>query len=169
MKIIMQVLAFFLILVTLAGLSFAKKPFGEVADPGALLKVQSYCVDMAKIETSAISDVKKFLDKQNTPKGVLGKLPWKLVDNCAQADALVSLNFENSVKVAPAGGSALGTGTAALNSVPEPTYTATMVVTERTSQKPLYKVVGESVTGNRVRSINSPFSKLIHDLKTIAQ
>jgi len=169
MKINLQVLAFFVILVTLAGLSFAKKPLGEVADPGALLKVQSYCVDMDKVEISAVPDVRKFLDKQNSPKGVLGKLPWKLVDNCAQADAVVSLKFENSFKVTPAGGSALGTGTAALNSVPEPTYTAFMLVTDRTSQKPLYKVTGESVTGNRMRSINSPFSKLIHDLKTLSQ
>ena len=169
MKQCLQIFVLVLTLATVPETSFGKKTFGEVANPDALLKVQSYCVDMDKIEISAVPDVRKFLDKQNTPKGLLGKLPWKLVDNCAQADAVVSLKFENSFKVTPAGGSALGTGTAALNSVPEPTYTAFMLVTDRTSQKPLYKVTGESVTGNRMRSINSPFSKLIHDLKTLSQ
>ena len=111
--------------------------------------------------------MRKFLHKQNTPKGVLGKLPWKLVDNCSQADAVVSSKFETSFEVTQASG--MATGAAITQSVPEATYTAHMSVTGRTSQKPLYTVTGESVTANRVRLINSPFSKLIHDLKILSQ
>ena len=164
-----QTLILVLTLASVSGTSFGKKTFGEVADPETLLKVQSYCVDMGKIESSAVPDVKKFFDRQNTLKGVLGKLSWKLVDNCSQADAVVSLKFESSFKVTPAGGSALGTGTAALNSVPEATYAAEMSVTDRASQKPLYHVKGESVTTFRDRSLNSPFSKLVHDLKALSK
>jgi hypothetical protein len=169
MKRYLRTFALLLAVAPLPGLSFAKKPLGEVADADALLKVQSYCIDMTKLGAAEAGDVKKFIDKQNQPKGVLGKLSWKLVENCAQADAVVDLKFEASVRITPAGGSALGTGTAALNSVPEDTYTAQMLVTDRASQKPLYRVKGETVTSYRDRSISSPFSKLIRDLKTLSK
>jgi hypothetical protein len=156
-------------LAPLAGLSFAKKPLGEAANPDALLRVQSYCIDTTKLEAAEAGDVRKFLDKQNQPKGVLGKLSWKLLENCAQADAVVNLKFETSAQVTPAGGSVLGTGTAALNSVPEDAYSAQMLITDRASPKPLYHVKGEAVTQFRDRSINSPFSKLIRDLKTLSK
>jgi hypothetical protein len=41
-----------LVLDTLAGLRFEKNPFGEVVDPGALLKLQSYCVDVTKLDAA---------------------------------------------------------------------------------------------------------------------
>jgi len=169
MKLYLHTFALVLALALLPELSFAKKPFGEVADPDALLKVQSYCIDMTKLGGAEVGDVKKFLEKQNQPKGVLGKLSWKLVENCTQADAVVNLKFETSAQVTPAGGSVLGTGTAALNSVPVDTYSAQMAVMDRASQKLLYQVTGESVTQFRDRSINSPFSKLIRDLKTLSK
>jgi hypothetical protein len=169
MKRYLRTSALVLALVPLPGLSLGKKTLGEAADPDALLKVQSYCIDTTKLGAADAGDVRKFLDKQNQPKGVLGKLSWKLVDSCAQADAVVTLKFETSFRVSPAGGSALGTGTAALNSVPEDTYSAQMLVTDRASQKPLYQVKGEAVTMFRDKSINSPFSKLIRDLKTLSK
>jgi len=169
MKRYLYTFALVLALALLSGLSFAKKPFGEVADPGALLKVQSYCIDMTKLGGTEVGDVKKFIEKQNQPKGILGKLSWKLVEDCAQADAVVNLKFETSTQVTPAGGSALGTGTAALNSVPVDAYSAQMSVVDRASQKLLYQVTGESVAQFRDRSINSPFSKLTRDLKTLSK
>jgi hypothetical protein len=169
MKRYWRILALVSALAPLPGLSLAKKPLGEAADPDALLRVHSYCVDMANLEAAEAGDVRKFLEKQNQPKGLLGKLPWKLVENCAQADAVVSLKFDRSFRIAPAGGSALGTGTAALNSVPEPAYSAQMLVRDRASQKPLYKVKGEADTMGRIRSIGDPFSKLIRDLKTLSK
>jgi len=169
MKRCLQISALLLVLALLPEPSFAKKLLGEAADPDALLKVQSYCIDTTKLGAAEAGDVRKFLEKQNQPKGVLGKLSWKLVDNCAQADAVVTLRFESSFRITPAGGSALGTGTAALNSVPEDTYSAQMSVTGRASQKPLYQVKGEAVTMFRDRSVNSPFSKLIHDLKALSK
>jgi len=72
-----------------------------------------------KIETSAVSDMRKFFDKQNTPKGVLSKLPWKLVDNCSKADAVVSLKFETSFEVTQASGSGMATAAAITQSVPK--------------------------------------------------
>jgi hypothetical protein len=44
-----------------------------------------------------------------------------------------------------------------------------MMVRDRASQKPLYEVKGETVTGGRDRSITNTFSKLIHDLKTLSK
>jgi hypothetical protein len=169
MKHYWQVFILVLTLAPLAPVSFAKKPLGEAANPDALLKVQSYCIDTTKLGAAEAGDVRKFIEKQGPPKGLLAKLPWKLVENCAQADAVISLKFETSFRVTPSGGSALGTGTAALNSVPEGTYSAQMLITDRSSQKPLYEVKGETVTGGRDRSINNPFSKLIRDLKTLSK
>jgi len=169
MKRYWQVFILILTLAPLPGLSFAKKPLGEAANPDELLRVQSYCIDTSKLWAAEAGDVRKFIEKQSPPKGLLGKLPWKLVENCAQADAVISLKFETSSRLRPAGGSALGTGTAALNSVPEATYSAKMSITDRASQKPLYQVEGEAVTTFRDRSLNSPFSKLIRDLKTLSK
>jgi hypothetical protein len=169
MKRYLRVFGLVLALAPLPGLSFAKKPLGEAANPDALLSVQSYCIDSTKLTAAEAGDVRKFIAKQSSPKGLLGKLPWKLVENCTQADAVISLKFESSFRVTPSGGSALGTGTAALNSVPEGTYSAQMLITDRASQKPLYEVKGETVTGGRDRSINNPFSKLVSDLKTLSK
>ena len=44
-----------------------------------------------------------------------------------------------------------------------------MLIAQRASQKALYNVTGEEVTSDRQRSINSPFSKLIHDLKILSK
>jgi hypothetical protein len=169
MKHYVQTLVLVLTLVSVPGAGFGEKPFGDVVDPDTLLKVQSYCVDMDKIEGVVAPDVRRFLEKQNTPKGLLSKLPWKLVENCAQADAVVSLEFKNSFQVTQANGDGMATGAAITQSVPEATYTAQMLVSDRTSRKPLYKVMGESITVNRERSIGSPFSKLIHDLKVVSK
>jgi len=69
MKQCLHIFVLVLTLATIPETSFGKKTFDEVANLDALLKVQSFCVDMDKIETSAVPDVRKFLDKQNTHGG----------------------------------------------------------------------------------------------------
>jgi hypothetical protein len=56
-----------------------------------------------------------------------------------------------------------------MTSVPEPAFSTEMLVTDRISGKPLYRVKGETVTMRREGAIASPFSKLARDLKALSK
>ena len=53
MKQCLQIVVLVLTLATIPETSFRKKTLGEIANLDALLKVESLCVDMDKIEISA--------------------------------------------------------------------------------------------------------------------
>lgn len=146
--------------------SFAKnaKTLGQVPDPDALAKVKTYCIDPVKGSQADAGEVRKFAADENDPKKTLGKLRWTLMDGCAQADAVMSFNFQLTQKVAY-GASSTDVSTA--GNVPVNAYVATLSVSDRASGKVLYKVDGEATENTGYRSMVNSVQKLAKDLKKL--
>ncbi|HET7841624.1 MAG TPA: hypothetical protein VFM21_08460 [Terriglobia bacterium] len=77
------------------------KPMGSISDVAAFNKIRSYCIDSSDLSTSEANDVQAFIRTESKPKGLLVKLPWKLVADCAQGspDAVAKLKFHLLNKV----------------------------------------------------------------------
>lgn len=72
-----------------------KKTSGEIPNPRALAKVESYCVDTEKLSDWDRRIVDDFLKTESRPRHLLTRLPWKLVKTCREGnpDATATLEF----------------------------------------------------------------------------
>jgi hypothetical protein len=164
-----------LTLCVVSSAAYAKKTEGEVPDPAALSRVKSYCIDTSQMNTSEAGDVQKFVEEQKTPKKLLGKLPWSLADNCTQADAVITLKFEpTSIMDSSGAPGAMQASTSSSNAIPGSgvnaganAYDTALTVSDR-SGKLLYRVTGEAAPLHPERSLKSPFSMLVSDLKKVS-
>ncbi len=156
------------LLIPFAAVSAEKKPVGNITDQEGLLKVQSFCIDTRELNPGEISEVKKFVQKEDQPKKLLSKLAWKRAEDCRQADALVPLKFKHSVEIEQTSGGNNISG-APLGVVSQTIYTAELLVTDRSSGKALYHVVSESVRMRQEGAIRSSFSKLARDLNLLSK
>ncbi len=164
----MSLLFVFLLTVSASLPAKEKKTLGEVSDAGPLLNIRTFCLDATKLSTSQSADARKFVAEQSEPKKVLGKLGWRAVDDCSQADAVIRLEFEEGMEVGQTSGGGTLQG-APTTSVPEAVYKTRLYVTDRASGRLLYRVEGESIRMRRENSIASPFSKLQRDFKTLSK
>lgn len=158
----------FLLLLNLSLSAKGKKLLGEAPDPDRLLQLHNFCVSTAGLSPGEAADVMRFVDHQNGPKKLLGKLPWQLTVNCSEADAVAKFQFEQTTELSQATGSGTLQG-AYVTAIPETAFKATILLADRASGKMLYKVQGEAVRERRDMSVTSPFSKLIKDLKTLSK
>lgn len=123
-------------LVTLPLGAKEKKPVGEVSDPSALAKIQSYCVDRRDLPGYQAYEVKGFVETESKPKKLLTKLPWKLLPDCRESDpdAIIKIEFQllNSIN--------LDLGRAQPLDRDEYNVKAVLEVAEAASARTLYKV-----------------------------
>jgi hypothetical protein len=153
----------------------AKKTEGEVPDPAALSRVKTYCIDTSQMSPSEAADVQKFVGEQNSPKKLLGKLSWSLADNCSQVDAVITLKFEpTSIMDSTGAPGAMQASTSSSNAIPGSgvnaganAYDTALTVSDR-SGKLLYRVTGEAAPLHPERSLKSPFTMLVSDLKKVS-
>ncbi len=136
---------------------------GEVFDPAALSQVKSFCVDLSNLESGEAAAVKEFLAKASEPKGVLDRLPWRLVDDCTKADAVAWIYFAPVVPF---------TWTAGPNPVGNPRaihqfFDPVLLLYDRASIRLFYRAQGQVLYGRRADVLASPFALLAKDLKKI--
>ena len=152
---------------------------GQVTDASALMNVHSYCLDTSHLPAAEVADVKDFVAKESGPKRILGKIPWTLTSDCAQADAVIAIDFQptaimdeaNAAGAMQAGiatSNPAGGGAAAMAENQSAWDTAIAVV-DRSTKKVLYRVTGEAVPRHRENSMKSTFSTLAKDLKKLSK
>lgn len=141
----------------------ARKPSGKIQDAQAFAQVHSFCVETNGLPTSAQSQIRKFVERENKPRKLLGKLPWKYADQCSNADAIVTFVFTQTTGVGEGiSRGSLGTPTNALQA----TFTKVDITVQgRSSGNPIYAVEGEESEGDGSNAIDSPFLKLERALK----
>jgi hypothetical protein len=142
----------------------------QVADVAGLLKVRTFCLDVSQFTAPQTGGLKRFLAAANKPKGVLTKLGWTMVETCDSADAIVTLTMEEREENAPAGehvgNSNLPIETSTMSSELklQTISKANMLIANRASGAALYRATGAE-RDNRVSALESPFIKLVKDLK----
>lgn len=171
----------FLLLVAMAcaTASFAKdvKTRGTVLNHDSLLRIRSYCLGGDSWFDSSVygapvplGEELKFAKKEASPKKSLGRLGWKLTDDCDVADAVMSFNSERgarepaSTMPAPS-----GQGMATLGGSGLSTFVAELIVWNRTSRMPIYRVRGFPVTDRDVYpSMKGAVENLRKDLQKLS-
>ena len=129
-----------------------KRQAGEIRDPQAFAKVQSFCVDTAGLSDFDRRIVKDFLKAESKPKHLLTKLPWKLVPECQGGDSAASVRVE----FAPIRVIRIVLPQGAPDQEPETPYAikAVLDVVSADSQGPIYSVWSRAVM-NGVGPANS--------------
>jgi hypothetical protein len=163
-------------LLLLACVSFAgakKEAQGEVADAAGLLKVRTFCLDVSELTPQQTGGLKRFIAAATKPKGVFAKLNWTLVNTCDSADAVVTLTMLEHEQNMPAGehvgNSNLPMETSTMSSQlkVQTISQANMLIANRSSGTALYRSAGAE-RENRVSALESPFVKLLKDLKALS-
>jgi len=143
---------------------------GEVADAAGLLKVRTFCLDVSQFTPQQTGSLKRFVAEASKPKGVFAKLNWQLVDNCRSADATVQLVMLEHKETEAAGSgtvSAEGAGGVMASNLRVQVLSQTNVrVSENVGAITLYHVNG-AVRRDQVSALESPFTKLLKDLKAL--
>ena len=158
--------------IAFAGLK--KETQGSVVDAAGLLKVRTFCLDVSQITPAQAGSLKRFLAAASKPKGVFAKLNWTLVDSCNGADGVVTLTMVEHEQTAPAGEHVsnsdlvMQTSTMSSQLKIQTISQANMLIANRASGADLYHVTGAE-RENRVSALESPFLKLLNDLKALPQ
>jgi hypothetical protein len=104
------------------------------------------------------------VEKENKPKKLLGKLPWKYAGQCSDADAMITFFYKQREGTSDS----VSRGTlqpGPLNAL-QTTFTKVAIhVLGRTSGDTIYTVEGEEFEGDGGNALGSPFEKLARDLK----
>jgi len=160
-------------LLVLSCISFAgpkKESQGEVADAAGLLKVRTFCLDASQFTPQQTGALKRFVAEARKPKGIFAKLNWQLVDNCRSADATVQLVMLEHKETEAAGSgtvSAEGATGALVSNLRVQVLSQTNVrVSENARATTLYHANG-AVRRDEVSALESPFTKLLKDLKDL--
>lgn len=143
---------------------------GQVADAAGLLRVHTVCLDTGDLIKAQLGLLKRVINRAKKQNGVFTKLNWQLLDACGGADAIVKLNLEERDKEswddahAPGSGGGVGLG---ISTVTSTTYSrAKMLITNRPSGTPLYKVDGKPRNDGE-SAFESVFSKLLTDVQAL--
>lgn len=91
-----RILGLLLCITALPQLAEARKPYGKVLDEQALQNVHTYCFDTAGLSDQDAYLVRGFARREDKPRHLLVKLPWKFMQSCQEGnpDAIVKVNFE---------------------------------------------------------------------------
>ncbi len=143
----------------------SKKVSGEILDRQGFDHVHSYCVQVQDLASRYAGMVQNFFKDQNKPGSLVNQLPWKLVSDCSQADAVMSFKFSESQEpsYATAGGTAQAG--ASMGTVNTTWFQVTAVVSSRLGLKPIYQVQGARAPQRGERAIEKTFRELAKDLR----
>ncbi|HEV2178584.1 MAG TPA: hypothetical protein VGW33_15465 [Terriglobia bacterium] len=142
------------------------KKGGEILDQQAFQNIHSYCAQVQDLPPQYVKVVQNFFKHQNKPKSLVNRLPWKMVDDCSQADAAMNFRFSTSQEEdsgAPGGGG--GFAPAGVNRAQTTYFQVIAVVTGRASQKPVYQVQGPRAPERGEDALQNTFKELAKDLK----
>lgn len=143
-----------------------KKLSGQVLDQQAFRNVHSYCIQTQDLGSHYAQMVGTFFKEQDKPNSLVNGLPWKLVNDCNQADAVMNFKFSETQEpsYATAGGT-VQTG-ASMGTMNTTWFQVTAVVSGRSDQKPIYQVQGDRAPERGERAMEKTFKDLAKDLKS---
>ncbi|HLY63816.1 MAG TPA: hypothetical protein VKV95_24010 [Terriglobia bacterium] len=142
----------------------ARKPSGMIHDSQAFAQVHNFCLVTNGLPDSAQTQIRKFVERENKPRKMLGKLSWKYVEQCSSADARITFSFSQTTGVGE--GTSRGTLQGSPTNSLQTTFTRVEItVLDRSAENTIYSVEGDAVEGDLSNAIDSPFSKLERDLK----
>lgn len=143
-----------------------KKSSGQILDEQGFRSIQTVCTEVQDLGPRYATMVQNFLRDQEKPKGLVSQIPWKIVPDCSQADALMSFKFNETQEPAQAtAGGNLQTG-ATMGTVNTTWFQVTAVVTGRSTQKEIYEVQGARAAERGERALESTFKVLAKDLRS---
>ncbi len=147
-------------------LSKAKKTSGQILDQQAFRNVHSYCIQTQDLGSHYAQMVQSFFNEQDKPNSMVNQLPWKLVSDCNQADAVMSFKFSETEEPANAtNGGNMQVGSA-MGIVNVTWFQVTAVVSSRTDSKPIYQVQGARTEERGERALEKTIRDLAKDLKS---
>ncbi len=155
------------ILIGAGSLSAKKtKVSGQVLDQQAFRGVHTYCIQTHDLGSHYEPMVESFFKEQDRPGSLVSELPWKKVDDCSKADAVMSFKFSETSEPsnATAGGS-LYAG-ASMGTMNTSWFQVTAVVSSH-DDKPIYQVEGQRAPERGERAMEKTFKELANDLKSI--
>ncbi|HEV2424451.1 MAG TPA: hypothetical protein VGZ29_06465 [Terriglobia bacterium] len=143
-----------------------KKLSGQILDQQAFRNVHSYCIQTSDLGSRYAQMVDAFFKEQDKPNSLVNELPWKRVDDCSQADAVMSFKFSETEEpsYATAGGT-LQTG-ATMGTMNTTWFQVTAVVSGKSDQKPIYQVQGERAPERGERAMEKTFKNVAKDLRS---
>lgn len=157
-------------IVTLAAttplLGSGKKFAGQILDQQGFRSVQTVCTQVQDLGPRYATMVQNFFKDQEKPGSLVSAIPWKIVPDCSQADAVMNFKFNETQEPsqATAGGS-LYAG-ASMGTVNTTWFQVTAVVTGRPPQKEIYEVQGPRAAERGERALENTFKILAKDLRS---
>lgn len=143
---------------------------GKVLDPEQFRNVHSYCVQVQDLGSYYAGMVKSFFNEQRKPNSLVNELPWKLVNDCSQADAVMTFQFSEASdygEAAAGGNAAAGSIAPAMGGAIQQTFFQVKVlVLNPSDRKPIYEVQGDRAPERGERALEKTFRKLAKDLKS---
>jgi len=140
------------LVITLPIPGWAKKPSGEISDRRALAEVRTYCIEKSGLSGSDRYIVDGFLKSESKPKHLLTKMPWKLVESCADdnPDAIATVEFVrlNSTEITM--GNATGPAGSVTDSRDPEAPVKVVLTVHDSSGKLLYTAQAMPLTGDLV-------------------
>jgi hypothetical protein len=143
-----------------------KKMAGQILDQQAFRNVHSYCIQTSDLGSHYAQMVDTFFKEQDKPNSLVNGLPWKLVSDCNQADAVMNFKFSETEEPsnATAGGSIYAG--ASMGTMNTTWFLVTAVVSGRSDQKPIYQVQGDRAPERGERAMEKTFKDIAKDLKS---
>ena len=146
----------------LRGSSLQNGACGVANNPQALRHLKTLCVDTSYLEAGAAFDVKTFVERENQPGQLLGRLSWKITEDCAEADALIRVYFAPSERhVTLANDAQTGVPLEENEKVTQ----VVLLIYDRASVRVLYRSESQGQGKNREALLKGPFSRLVKDMK----
>jgi hypothetical protein len=152
----------------LRGSSLQNGACGELFNPQALRHLKTLCVDTSYLEAGLAFDVKTFVARENQPGQLLGRLSWKITEDCAGADAVIRVYFAPSERHVTLGitSDVLAGERAPLEDYEQVTQVV-LLIYDRASVRVLYRTEGQGQGKNREALLKGPFSRLVKDMKAL--
>ncbi|HMD99288.1 MAG TPA: hypothetical protein VKM93_18430 [Terriglobia bacterium] len=157
-----------------------KRPTGKIWDHATFVKIRSYCIDSSALPGYEANDVERLVQNESKPKRLLSKLPWTLISDCSESDAIVKVSFRKLRKI----DIQLGEPNSPDETYPY-AYRADLQVSDEASARQLYEVEAapllNSMTGQTMTPEEEPdqtqrydaayhaFWTLIQDLQRVSE
>ncbi len=147
-------------------LAKGKKLSGQVLDRQAFRNLHTYCIQTQDLGSHYAQMVQSFFREQDKPDSMVNQLPWKLVNDCNQADAVMSFKFSETSEPSNATeGGSLYAG-ASMGTINTSWFQVTAVVSNRSDLKPIYQVQGDRAPERGERAMEKTFKEIGKDLKS---
>lgn len=143
---------------------------GKVLDPARFQNIHSYCVQVQDLGSYYAGMVRTFFNEQRKPNSLVNELPWKMVDDCSQADAVMTFQFSEASdygEAAAGGNAAAGALAPAVGGAIQQTFfQTTVIILNPSDRKPIYQVQGDRAPERGERALEKTFRKLAKDLRS---